>query len=60
MLTIYVPCQIKYQYTRKPLYHLLTMMCAIIGGIVTVAGVVDKILFNTQQMLMKIDLGKAS
>lgn len=52
--------EIKYQYTRKPLYHLLTMMCAIIGGIVTVAGVVDKILFNTQQMLMKIDLGKAS
>jgi len=50
--------EIKYQYSRKPLYHLLTMMCAIVGGIVTVAGILDKILFNTQQLLMKIELGK--
>ena len=41
------------------MYHLLTMMCAIVGGVVTVAGVLDKILFSTHQLIkQKILLGK--
>ena len=53
--------QIRYQYDRKPMYHLLTMMCAIVGGVVTVAGVIDKILFSTHQLIkQKILLGKHS
>ena len=53
--------QIRYQYDRKPVYHLLTMICAIVGGVVTLAGVVDKILFNTHQLIkQKLLLGKQS
>ena len=53
--------QIKYQLYRKPLYHLLTMLCAIVGGVVTVAGVLDKILFNTHELVrQKMAIGKLS
>ncbi|XP_063680596.1 endoplasmic reticulum-Golgi intermediate compartment protein 1-like [Bolinopsis microptera] len=55
------PMEIRYQYDRKPVYHLLTMICAIVGGVVTLAGVVDKILFNTHQLIkQKLLLGKQS
>lgn len=43
------------------MYHLLTMLCAIIGGVATVAGIIDKILFGTNELIkQKISIGKLS
>jgi hypothetical protein len=39
-------------------YHFLTTTCAIIGGVFTVAGILDSILHNTLKMVRKVELGK--
>jgi hypothetical protein len=39
-------------------YHFLTTTCAIIGGVFTVAGILDSILHNTFRMMRKVELGK--
>jgi hypothetical protein len=39
-------------------YHFLTTTCAIIGGVFTVAGIIDSLLYNTLKFTRKIDLGK--
>ncbi|VFQ58615.1 unnamed protein product [Cuscuta campestris] len=38
--------------------HFLTNVCAIIGGVFTVAGILDSILHNTMRLVKKVDLGK--
>lgn len=41
--------------------HLATNICAIIGGIFTVAGIVDSIFYNSLHLIKKkIELGKFS
>lgn len=46
---------------RRSLAHFLTGVCAIVGGIFTVAGMIDAILYQSSRALKKkIDLGKAS
>lgn len=37
---------VEIQSTRKPLLHSVTRLCAIIGGVFSVLGVVDKIFFK--------------
>jgi hypothetical protein len=39
-------------------YHFLTTTCAIIGGVFTVAGIIDSILYNTIKYSKKLELGK--
>lgn len=41
--------RVTYTEFRKPLSHFLTDLCAIIGGVVTVAGVVDAMLFSAMR-----------
>lgn len=41
------PMQIIHTEKRKPFAHFLTTFCAIIGGVLTVASLVDSALYNT-------------
>lgn len=47
--------------TSRSLTHFLTGVCAIVGGVFTVAGMVDGMLYQSQKALKKkIELGKAT
>ncbi len=39
-------------------YHFLTTTCAIIGGVFTVAGILDSILYQGLKLAKKVELGK--
>mmetsp|Transcript_7864 Transcript_7864/g.23678 ORF Transcript_7864/g.23678 Transcript_7864/m.23678 type:complete len:475 (-) Transcript_7864:539-1963(-) len=52
------PIQILVEDAPKPLYHFLTTTCAIVGGVFTVAGMLDAILYQSAKMLKKNQLGK--
>ncbi len=46
--------------TQKPKYwySFITSMCAVIGGVFTVAGIVDGLFHNTMKFAKKVELGK--
>ena len=45
----------------RSLGHFLTGVCAIIGGVFTVAGLIDSVIYHSVKTLQKkIELGKAS
>ena len=52
------PVQIVVREERRRWYHFLTMTCAIVGGVFTVAGILDSLLHSTLRLARKIDLGK--
>ncbi|KAK7262639.1 hypothetical protein RJT34_30214 [Clitoria ternatea] len=52
------PMQVLITENRKSFSHFLTNVCAIIGGVFTVAGIFDSILHNTMRMMKKVELGK--
>ena len=52
------PIQILVTEGGKPWYHFLTTTCAIIGGVFTVAGILDAILYTSMKMAKKVQLGK--
>jgi hypothetical protein len=53
------PMVIKYSEYRKPFSHLLTDLCAIIGGVYTVAGIVDGLIYSAEQRFRKkLEIGK--
>ncbi|XP_058092838.1 protein disulfide isomerase-like 5-4 [Magnolia sinica] len=43
---------------QKSFSHFITNVCAIIGGVFTVAGILDSILHNTLRLVKKVELGK--
>ena len=45
------PFLIKIQKNRQPIIHFLTRLCAIIGGVYTVIGVVDSMIFRFQKLI---------
>ncbi|EDV23295.1 uncharacterized protein TRIADDRAFT_37998 [Trichoplax adhaerens] len=53
------PMIIRYAERRKSFAHFLTGVCAIIGGVFTVASLIDAMVYHSAKML-KIELGKAS
>jgi len=54
------PIMVKFTETRKSFAHFLTGVCAIIGGVFTVAGLVDSLIYHSMRSLKKkIELGKA-
>ncbi|KAF3626881.1 Protein disulfide-isomerase 5-4 [Capsicum annuum] len=66
--SIHVP-EVKFHYEPSPMQilitenvksfsHFLTNVCAIIGGVFTVAGILDSILHNTMRIVKKVELGK--
>ncbi|XP_057450493.1 protein disulfide-isomerase 5-4-like isoform X2 [Lotus japonicus] len=52
------PMQVLITENQKSFSHFITNICAIIGGIFTVAGIMDSILHNTLRMMKKVELGK--
>jgi hypothetical protein len=54
------PITVKYTEHRKPLYHFLTTVCAIVGGTFTVTGIVDSMIFTAAEVFKKAELGKLS
>nr|GFB62275.1 protein disulfide isomerase-like 5-4 [Tanacetum cinerariifolium] len=47
------PMQVLITETAKPFSHFITNLCAIIGGVFTVAGILDSILYNTCKLAQK-------
>ena len=55
------PMLIQYTEKRRSFMHFLTGVCAIIGGVFTVAGLIDSMIYHSAKALKKkIDLGKAT
>ncbi|KXZ55092.1 hypothetical protein GPECTOR_3g247 [Gonium pectorale] len=52
------PIQILVQETSRPWYQFLTTTCAIIGGVFTVAGILDAVLYQSFNAVKKMQLGK--
>jgi len=54
------PIMVKFRESRKSFSHFLTGVCAIIGGVFTVAGFIDGFIYTGMKSLgKKIELGKA-
>lgn len=55
------PMMVKYTEKQRSFMHFLTGVCAIVGGIFTVAGLIDAMIYHSSNVIQKkIDLGKAS
>jgi hypothetical protein len=53
------PIQIVVSEKIKPFYHFITSVCAVVGGVFTVAGLMDGMAYNTAKAFKKkVDLGK--
>lgn len=52
------PIQIIVTERKKAFYHFVTTTCAIIGGVFTVAGIIDGIVHGAGRLAKKVDLGK--
>nr|XP_022913678.1 endoplasmic reticulum-Golgi intermediate compartment protein 3 [Onthophagus taurus] len=53
------PLMVKFTETERSLGHFLTNVCAIIGGVYTVAGLIDSFLYHSVKLIKrKIELGK--
>jgi hypothetical protein len=50
--------QVLVEEQPKQWYHFLTTLCAIIGGVFTVCGILDNISYSTVKMIKKVELGK--
>ena len=54
------PVQIVVTERPKALYHFLTAVCAVVGGVFTVAGIIDGMVHQVNKIAKKVDLGKHS
>ncbi|TYI47379.1 hypothetical protein E1A91_D13G169300v1 [Gossypium mustelinum] len=52
------PMQVLVTEDSKSFSHFLTNVCAIIGGVFTVAGILDSIFHNTIRLMKKVEIGK--
>jgi len=52
------PIQIVVKEDSRQWYHFLTTLCAIIGGVFTVAGILDSMFYSVAKMAKKVELGK--
>ncbi|KAK4255657.1 hypothetical protein QN277_008630 [Acacia crassicarpa] len=52
------PMQVLITENQKSFSHFITNVCAIIGGVFTVAGILDSILHNTFRIMKKVEIGK--
>jgi len=52
------PIMIKYSEKSKSFGHFATGICAIIGGIFTVAGLIDSTIYKSAKVLKKLEIGK--
>jgi len=52
------PMMVKVSERSKSFLHFLTSLCAIVGGVFTVAGLLDAFLYHSAKYLQKNELGK--
>ncbi len=52
------PIQVVIREERERLLDFIVSLCAIVGGIFTVASMVDSIVFRTSELVTKVNLGK--
>jgi len=52
------PMQVLILENSKSFSHFITNLCAIIGGVFTVAGILDSVVHNTMKLMKKVELGK--
>lgn len=52
------PIQIIVTEKDKPLYHFLISICAVIGGVFTVAGIIDGMVHQVNKIAKKMEIGK--
>ena len=43
---------------RQPLYHFVTNLCAVVGGVFAVLGLVDTVLHGALKLRYKREIGK--
>ncbi|XP_028667702.1 endoplasmic reticulum-Golgi intermediate compartment protein 3 isoform X2 [Erpetoichthys calabaricus] len=54
------PMMVKFTERQRSFTHFLTGICAIIGGVFTVAGLIDSLIYHSAKVIQKkIELGKA-
>ncbi|XP_077866155.1 endoplasmic reticulum-Golgi intermediate compartment protein 3-like [Saccoglossus kowalevskii] len=57
----FAPLMVKYTEKHRSFMHFMTGVCAIIGGVFTVAGLIDSMIYHSSKAIKKkIDLGKAT
>ena len=57
----FAPMVVIYTQTQRSLLHFLTSVCAIIGGVFTVAGLIDSLIFHADiKIREKFQSGKLS
>uniref|UniRef100_A0A7N9AP24 Endoplasmic reticulum-Golgi intermediate compartment protein n=1 Tax=Mastacembelus armatus TaxID=205130 RepID=A0A7N9AP24_9TELE len=55
------PMMVKFTEKHRSFTHFLTGVCAIVGGVFTVAGLIDSLIYHSARVIQKkIELGKAS
>ncbi|XP_076456830.1 endoplasmic reticulum-Golgi intermediate compartment protein 3-like [Babylonia areolata] len=55
------PMMVKFTEKRRSFMHFLTGICAIVGGVFTVAGLIDSLIYQSAKAIQrKIELGKTS
>lgn len=47
------PIMVQFAETRKSLLHFLTQLCAILGGVFTVMGIVDRFVYSSFRHMQK-------
>jgi len=53
------PIMVKFSEHRRSFAHFLTSVCAIVGGVFTVAGIIDSFVYHSMRSLKKkVELGK--
>jgi hypothetical protein len=52
------PVQIVVSEKPRELYRFLTAICAVVGGVFTVAGIIDGMVYQVNRVAKKIELGK--
>lgn len=54
------PIKVTFTENHEPFLHFITYLCAIIGGIFTMAGIVDSFVYHGHKALKKAQIGKFS
>jgi len=54
------PLTVRYKERGEPLFSFLTAICAVVGGVFTVAGIIDGLVFSATQIYQKLEIGKQS
>jgi len=55
------PIMVRFTERRRPITHFLTQLCAILGGVFTVAGIIDRLVYNGTRLLeKKLQMNKLS